>query len=279
MQGMTLTGVYREKIFSPGKVSEDAAILDAALLQLSRQGHRVHALEAEGLVDLPSPASSCALIMAQSEQALGTLEGWNQAGTRIINSVAAVRNCYRNTLTHLLEEARLPFPAGEILPLDEVEKSISLRPSRPYWLKRGDVHAMQAADVVQVVSKSEIPAALDHFRDHMIAEVLVQEHVEGEVVKFYGVGTGYYFSAFLTGGVEVTREMRRLSAIACQAAEAVGLEVYGGDAIITRGGDVVLIDLNDWPSFSSCCEPAARGIAKYVTDILRGVFHGSSRLC
>lgn len=279
MQRMTLTGVYREKIFSPGKIREDAAILDAALLQLSRQGHRVHALQAEGIVDLPFPPPSCTLIMAQSEQVLSTLEGWNQAGTRIINSVPAVRNCYRKALTHLLAETRLPFPAGEIFSLDEVERSISLRPSKPCWLKRGDVHAMQAADVVKVVSKSEIPAALDHFRNHMIAEVLVQEHVEGEAVKFYGVGTGDYFSAFLTGGIEVTREMRRLSAIAFQAAEAVGLEVYGGDAIITRGGDVVLIDLNDWPSFSRCCEPAARGIANYVTKILRGVFHGSSNPC
>jgi hypothetical protein len=44
----------------------------------------------------------------------------------------------------------------------------------------------------------------------------------------------------------------------------VGLEVYGGDAVMTERNGPVLIDLNDWPSFSRCCHSAAISIASYV---------------
>ncbi len=35
MKSATVLGIYREQIFSPGKVSDDAAILDATLAELS----------------------------------------------------------------------------------------------------------------------------------------------------------------------------------------------------------------------------------------------------
>ena len=42
--------------------------------------------------------------------------------------------------------------------------------------------------------------------------------------------------------------------------------LYGGDAIITD--DIAyLIDLNDWPSFSSCREAAADAIALLVNTL------------
>ena len=49
---------------------------------------------------------------------------------------------------------------------------------------------MQAGDVVAVASRAEAERALDHFRRQGIADILVQEHVDGPVVKFYGVGPG-----------------------------------------------------------------------------------------
>jgi hypothetical protein len=280
MRDMRLLGVYREKIFSPGKVREDAAILDAALLELSRQGYEVRTLEAEAL-DLPFPAESpWVLTMAQSDRALHVLETWHERGMGVINSVPSVRNCYRKPLIRLLREAQIPLPESEIVSPDEAEKSLSFRSSRSYWLKRGDVHAIEPADVARVASKEELAGALDHFRRRKIEEILVQEHLEGEVIKFYGVAGGQYFSAFLSSkGEEVTSEMKQLSGVARRSAEAAGLEIYGGDAIVTRQGAIVLIDLNDWPSFSRCCQPAAQGIAKYITGVFEGGIHGSSVSC
>ncbi len=267
MDSMTVLGIYREQIYSPGKVREDAAILDATLLELSRLGYEVLAMQPEALNTI-SIRPACTLTMAKSDPALNILEGWEKNGTRIINSVRSVRNCYRKPLMNFLSEAQVPIPPSEIIPLEEVTKRVSFGSSTPYWLKRSDIHAIERGDVAKVASKEELVRALHHFRYRKIEEILVQEHLEGKAIKFYGVGGGQYFSAFLaSNGDEVTSEMKQLSILARRSAEAVGLEIYGGDAIMTRQGGVTLIDLNDWPSFSRCCESGAKAIAKYLTGI------------
>lgn len=275
----SLLGVYRERIFSPGKVREDAAILELTLAQLSQRGYGISVVEA-GKLDRLSRRPDCVLSMAQSEAALQILESWQRKGTRIINSVASVRNSYRKPLLSLLAKANFPIPPSQILPLETLVGRISLRALTACWLKRGDVHATRPEDVVRVTSKEELVRAIDCFYRHKIGEVLIQEHVEGEAVKFYGVGTGEFFKAFRSSnGDEITLRMEHLAGLACESAEAVGLEIYGGDAIITEKGDFVLIDLNDWPSFSRCCDPAAKSIAQYVTEVCEGGCDGRSNDC
>ena len=250
----TLFGVYREHVFSPGKVIEDAAILDATLLELSRKGHKTHALRPESL-DFHSSSPALVLSMAQSEVALNFLEGLRRHGAVIINSVQSVRNCYRKALICLLKETHLPIPESRIVSLDELENEKMVPGSSPrYWLKRGDVHAMQSDDVVMVASGEEFVRALKHFRNRKVEDILVQEHVDGSVIKFYGVGPGDYFVAFLesTGEEIISTDtgdfsvpMEQLSKIAYASAEAVGLEIFGGDAILTPQDKIVLIDIND----------------------------------
>ena len=84
-------------------------------------------------------------------------------------------------------------------------------------MKRGDVHAMQSGDVVFVSEEEQLRGALAHFRLHGICDVLLQEHVEGRVVKFYGVGQGDYFKAFLADtGDEISAQVQKLSKIAAR---------------------------------------------------------------
>ena len=51
-----------------------------------------------------------------------------------------------------------------------------------------------------------------------------------------------------------------------RAATALGLEVFGGDAIVTPRGPILLIDLNAWPSFALYRDEAAAEIASYLED-------------
>lgn len=276
MECMTMLGIYREQIYSPGKIQEDAAILDATLNELSFPNYNTRALHAESLDDFSSDFNWI-LSMAQSDRTLTILENWHMKGARVINSVQAVRNCYRTPLIRLLSDAGIPIPPSKILPIEDVEENISFRCSPRYWLKRGDVHAIQPGDVVKVESKKTLVSTLDHFRSQNIGEVLVQEHVDGQVIKFYGIGPGEYFCAFVAStGNEITSQVKQLSYLAQISAEAVGLEIYGGDAVLVPGGEFVLIDLNDWPSFSRCCQPAAKSIARYVTRVRKGVYNGMS---
>jgi glutathione synthase/RimK-type ligase-like ATP-grasp enzyme len=238
--------------------------MDAALEQLSDMGRRVSAVSAESL-DAARPCPEAVLTMAQSAPALAVLAGWERQGVPVVNSVAAVRTCYRKPLTALLAGAGLPVPAGRVAPVDGAAAWVFPGRTRRFWLKRGDVHAVQAGDVVAVASRAEAERALGHFRRHGVADILVQAHVDGPVIKFYGVGANGFFRAYRSpDGEDVTARVPTLPALAAAAAAAVGLDVYGGDAVLCPERGAVLIDLNDWPSFSPCSRAAGAGIARHV---------------
>jgi len=264
MKSSTVLGIYREQVFSPGKVQDDAAILDSTLAVLARLGYEVNGMRAESL-DASVLKPDYVLSMAQSNRSLEILEGWQEQGSRVINSAESIRNCYRKPLIGLLAGAGVSMPYSRIVSLEQAEERMAWQFSCPIWMKRGDVHAMQSGDVVLLRAEEELLRALAHFRHHGIFDILLQEHVEGRVVKFYGVGEGEYFKAFLADtGEEILAQVQPLSKIAAQAARIVGLEVYGGDAVLTNQDEVFLIDLNDWPSFSRCCSTAAESIASYL---------------
>lgn len=269
MNKYRLLGVYREKRFSPGTFAEkDAAVLREVLLRFGKSNLPLETRTICG-EDLPAIElqPDLVLTMAQSEESLQKLGSWNLE-CKIVNSVAGVRNCYRELMVPVLSEASVMFPMTVILSLDDLEHNRKIPFPYPVWLKRGDVHAMEEGDVVRIDDKEMLPRVLGHFRRRNITRITVQEHVEGEVYKFYGVGRGDFFRVYPEKkGDKVTagwiNEMQR---VAIRAAEVLGLEVYGGDAVIDSSGKICLIDMNDWPSFSPCRKDAAEAIFRYVTD-------------
>jgi hypothetical protein len=136
----------------------------------------------------------------------------------------------------------------------------------PFWLKRGDVHAMRADDVVLVHGLEAASEALQGFRRRGIADALLQAHVEGDVFKFYAVQGGFFHWLPADGGTPRmdAGEERAMAALAQRGADALGLEVYGGDCIRDPSGRLSLIDLNDWPSYAACRTQAAGAIAAYL---------------
>ena len=50
------------------------------------------------------------------------------------------------------------------------------------------------------------------------------------------------------------------------AASALGVDVFGGDAIIRPDGQPVIIDLNAWPSYARYRDRAAEAIAGLLAD-------------
>lgn len=264
-------GIYREKALSPGKVEADAAILDAVLAGLAAAGQRVHRLSADKLPQEP-PAAAIILHMAQGPQALKILAQWEMQGTRLINSPQAVRRCYRRHLFPLLAGAGLAYPPTRFYPLSEAEVAWPADFPGPGWLKRAEVHAETPGDVRRVGTLAEAREALADFHRRGIDSLIWQEHVPGREIKFYGVGPGRFFRAFQGEGQELVAAAlfsASLQRLAEHAARLAGVAVFGGDAIVTLEGQPVLIDLNDWPSFSRCREDAAQEIIRYVQTDLR----------
>ena len=54
--------------------------------------------------------------------------------------------------------------------------------------------------------------------------------------------------------------------IVTSAAKATGVEIFGGDCIVNDRGEIFLIDLNDFPSFTAVRNEAAKEIAKYIVN-------------
>jgi hypothetical protein len=268
---LLVLGIYREEIFSPGRVEDDKQIMDAALTEMRALGYAIRAVSADAL-DAPLPGVGCVLTMAQSRRALSVLEAWGEEGVLVINAPSAIYTCRRTSLIRVLDIAGLPLPPGEIVSLED-GNAVGRPTSHSFshcWLKRGDVHRIRPGDVVKATSEPEFAAALDHFRTHRIPKVVIQGHLEGEVVKFYGIRNGYFAGFGASGNGDGAGRLADLRSIAKLAADSVGLEIYGGDAVITPDGRTVLIDLNAWPSFSRCRQDASRSIASYAAEVIAG---------
>jgi hypothetical protein len=265
---ISVLGVYRENEFSPGKIGADAAILDAVLARLAAEGVRSRALGAADLVRQPPAACELILAMCQSEAALQRLRACQDLGALVINSPAAIRACYRDRLGDVLSRAGAPVPPGMLVATaDGLDGCIGLDPQAGIYVKRGDLHALSAEDVRRVDDTTSLERVLRDFAGRGIRHAYLQAAVEGRVVKFYGVtGTGYFSCA---GGAAVSDALAaRLGGAAHDAAVALGLEVWGGDAIVD-GPRFKIVDFNDWPSFERVRDQAAQAIAKRALQLLR----------
>lgn len=265
-------GVYREAEFSPGKVDSDAAIIDGALAHLSAAGAKTFAVDPSRFVSEPLPEVQLVLAMCQGGPALKRLAETEEAGAVAINSALAIRNCYRDLLGMGLLRAGVPAPEGGLVrtsePLD-LKPLRALDLSSPMYVKRGDLHALGPNDVRRVEGLEQLEAMLMRFSRRGVALAYVQQEVPGDVVKFYGVSGGEYFSAVAPEGRAISESVKLdLAHAASLAAGALGLEVWGGDAVV-NGDRFSIIDFNDWPSFARVRDQAARAIARRCTLLLR----------
>ncbi len=273
---MRALGVYREPEFSPGKVEHDAAILDAVLAALRRNGFEVSAVDAARFAAEPPPSGpDLVLAMCQGERALARLVALERAGAVAVNSALAIRNCYRDLLCAGLSHAGVPLPSGALVRTDSRPPDLTplsvLDLDAPMYVKRGDLHALAPDDVQRVESRGALRAALAALAQRGVATAYVQQAVEGRVVKFYGVSGGEFFATLdRDSEAEPLSDRLRLELArhAAAGASALGLEAWGGDAIV-EGERFVMVDFNDWPSFSRVREAGARAIARRCMMLTR----------
>jgi hypothetical protein len=256
-----LAGVFREPEFSPGRVDDDAAILERTRDALAARGLTLRLGDAAALA---AARPDGVLAMCQSASSLAALD--RLAGSvPVVNGPDAIRACYRHETVRRLAQGNVPFPPTQLVATIGDPRPPAIAP--PCWVKRGDVHAMTAADVVFAETGADVRAALADFAARGITRAALQHHVSGPVVKFYGVADGRFFRCFTPNG-EVPAPLPTLWNAARRAAVALGVEIFGGDLVVGADGNPVIVDLNDWPSFARCRDEAAEAIASYVADRL-----------
>ena len=271
-KGKTLL-IQRAACYSPNSEEKDLAILqevgcffdDAKIIS---EGEFVEKFSTDNqLISAESVGAVNAyyqiISMARSPKALDCLEQLEQSGIQVLNPSAGVWACQRSNIDKVMRENYLPLPPD--------------KGDDGYWVKRADASAQSKEDVCFCHDWSEVEKIKSIFMQRGITDVVTQAHVKGDVVKFYGVeGTGffrYYYSGDDTetkfGDEERNGKPRyysfsssNLQADAEKLACLLQTPVYGGDAIIQEDGSYVIIDFNDFPSFSRCREEAAKAIVR-----------------
>lgn len=259
-----LLGLYRERQYSPGRhLSNDVLLLDQIAHRLRERDFSVDLLT---LDEAESCRTDAAIIfsMCQGRSALENLAGWEREGAEIINSPRAALNTHRDRLPALMVEAGVSFPQTRLVATKERADLGSLDLDGGIWLKRGDVHASVTADVQWVDSVERLDAGMADFAKRGIDLAALQAHRAGDEIKFYGVGDGFFHWFYSGEARKYPFNFVALENLAHQAATAAGLNIFGGDLIVSPSGELTLIDLNDWPSFAPCRERASYAIADFI---------------
>lgn len=258
----TLLAIHRAPCFSPNSVEKDRAIMAAVSERLRQRGLQVVEKPEQAILDGAADAYDGILSMGRFPE---TLQWLTRQRCQTINHPEAVARCARSIVVRLAQQCGVP-----VAPSDGPDG---------YWLKRGDACAQEPGDVVYCANRAELEAQQTVFRQRGITDYVVSAHVAGDLLKFYGVrGTPFFRWFYPTddGESKFGDEQRngvarhyafdegRLLADVNRLADAVGLDVYGGDCIIRPDGTWCVIDFNDWPSFSRCREEAAEAIAGLV---------------
>jgi hypothetical protein len=257
-----LVGIHRERENSPGRhQSNDPLLLEQIAGHLRARGLIVDVLTLDEAQDAWQDAS-LVFSMCQGQTALDRLAEWERRGARIVNRPDAARNTYRDRLPARMRAAGVPFPETELV---STARSPGPRDGG-LWLKRGDVHASVSADVQRIDSTAALERGLVEFASRGIGSAALQAHCAGDEIKFYSLAGGDFLHWFHSGEMrDAVVDVQALRSLAARAAAAAGLEIFGGDAIVSASGDLTLIDLNDWPSFAPCRDAAAHAIADYLT--------------
>ena len=179
-------GIFRESTHSPGRESDDTEILRLTGKHLEAKGFHVELKTAEEVTEVDENAPRFVFLMCERLEILDRLRALEVSGVPHVNSPRAVHNTYRDRMIAVLDEATVPFIPSRVVGTSETPEPGAL----PVWVKRGDVHNTQEGDVVRATSAGDVEAALRGLARRGIKRAVLQPHVEGDLIKFYGIGAG-----------------------------------------------------------------------------------------
>ncbi len=272
---MKILGISRGERFSPNMVSGDKAIFMSVADMLVKMGHTLTLIAEDQIssdgVDISEYDRVFSMIRdMRSFNKLVPITDSN----KIINSPLGVKACVSKCdVQKALEQGGVSTPESICCSIDDVPSGFF-----PCWVKNGDTSAIVPEDTSCVKTYEEMSEIVSNYKSRGVKQYLVQRHVEGDLIKFYGVeGTDFFdwdyaskghskFGHEHINGIEhgYQFDTNKLKLLADKASLILGVPIYGGDCIVTPSGELQMIDFNDWPSFSRCRDNASIAIARRV---------------
>ena len=275
----------RAGVYSPNHIGNDTAIFNATAEQLRKRGCIVN-IYSEEQFNKQGVNEEYIMTMCRQPESIANLQKLEDEGRLVINSGYGIENCTRERMTRILLGNGIPYPTSLIVNTDENVKAMLKKSGfKSCWIKRGDFHAMHKEDVSYVRHPEEAQEVLQEYFLRGIKRAVINVHLEGDLVKFYGVrGTSFFFWFYpfdqghskygleeVNGKAQgISFDVKELKNICNQAANELNIEIYGGDCIISPEGQIQIIDFNDWPSFAPCRVESAPHIAKRVLTLIKG---------
>lgn len=284
MADIKIASIMRAGAYSPNHIGNDAAILNAVTEQLRKRGCEVNIYSEEQL-NAGAVNEQIIVNMCREQRSIALLQQYEHEGRLVINSGHGIENCTRERMTRILIGNNIPYPESLMVDTDEVVKSKLIKAGfSNCWIKRGDGCAMHKEDVSYVRHPEEAQEVLQEYFLRGIKRAVINRHLVGDLIKFYGVyGSKFFFWFYpydeghskygleaINGksqGIEFDKA--KMKEICQQASEVLDVKIYGGDCIISPEGDIRIIDFNDWPSFAPCRDTAAPHIAKYILSAIK----------
>lgn len=272
--------IRRGNQYSPNHIGNDAAIFNLTIDHLKKKNCEVTAYSE---LEFQNAHVDCGIIfsMARDTCSISKLQELEKEGRKVINSGYGISNCTRAKMTRLLLDNGIPHPKSLIVSTDEPLPEAALELSDFVWVKRGDFHAIHYEDVTYTKNGKEAENILSEFALRGIPSAVLNEHLKGDLIKFYGVKNTDFFYWFYPNdlnhskfGLEAINgkaqgipfDLEYLKKICTKAAGVLDIYIYGGDCVIDRSGNIFIIDFNDWPSFAPCRSDAAPYIAQCIYE-------------
>ena len=280
-----VTLISRHSKFSPNSEARDEALFRSLVMNFALQGISIATFDEAVFEHRPPQLEKSTLIlsMARSEAALHTLSAAEESGVPVLNSPRALQKAQRTDFQQWFVESG---HAAKHWHISTLTPDIKARLSFPLWWKRNNPSTTSATDVQFVEHLAQLNAILS---EHANEDALLMEHIDGQLIKFYGVeGTNFFYAEphtpqrFSKFGHEQhnhhkdlgvsspmwKQALRAIHTAATQVAQQSGFSIYGGDAILREDGTFVLIDFNDFPSFSACLPEASEAIVQHSLSLL-----------
>lgn len=282
MNQLQIAGIQRQQTYSPNHIGNDSAIFRLVSKHLRALGCRVNEYSEADLI-LGTLEENIIFNMVRDTLSVRKLQQLEEQGACVVNSGFGIENCTRQRMTELLIEHQVPHPKSVIVRTDvdntELLEQIGLTTA---WIKRGDFHAIHREDVTYVRHCEEAVGILKEYAMRGIKTAVINEHLKGDLVKFYGVHNTDFHYWFYPGSNHHSKfgheqingtakgfafDEDALVNLFSRSAEALNVEIYGGDCVVAADGTMQIIDFNDWPSFAPCRNEAAPYIAQRIYDI------------
>lgn len=277
--------MFRSGAFSPNHIGNDAAILNATIEHLRKRGCVVTVLNEKQFLEADDIEDRVIVNMCREQDSLRKLEALEEEGRLIINSGYGIENCTRERMTRLLVGNGIPYPDSLIVDTNvSITDELKAKGIDRCWMKRGEFHAQHKEDVTFCRHAQEAQETLHEFFYRGIKRVVINRHLDGDLVKFYGLADGSFFYWFYPmeshhskfGDEEINGmpmktlfDEKAMRDMCEKAASVTGIMIYGGDCIIDSEGNFQIIDFNDWPSFAPCRDAAAPLIARSILKSIR----------